>query len=229
MPPKGKSRRARKQKLTGGSNPSAVTERTRQRSGLEIQVRQIPLFPPRFKAKLRYHTTVTLTSTAGAVASHVFRANGMYDPDVTSTGHQPAGFDQMMLSYNHFVVTGAHIWVSFHNNTSAVYPTCSLSVKASPTPITVVDQLMEDGGIKVDYINGLGINGSICVMENRVNVSKFLGIPQLLDSTTVRGDVAADPTEQCYFILQTWDTEGAGFSLEPSYSVLETDASPLNA
>ena len=60
--------------------------------------------------KLRYVETISLTSTSSQVYN--YRANSVYDPNETSTGHQPMGFDQMALKYNHYLVLGARMKVS---------------------------------------------------------------------------------------------------------------------
>lgn len=44
---------------------------------------------------LKYTTPFTITSTGGAQTFHVFKINSLYDPDLTLTGHQPYGRDQL--------------------------------------------------------------------------------------------------------------------------------------
>ncbi len=69
-------------------------------------------FPMRLKAKLKYAGICTFNAAAGAVASYSFAANGMYDPDITGTGHQPMYYDQLMAVYARASVTGATIKVT---------------------------------------------------------------------------------------------------------------------
>ncbi len=179
------------------------------RTGLtnEVQVSTIPLYPPRFKARLRYFTTATLSSTSGAVASHVFSANGLYDPDITGTGHQPAGYDQVMLSYEHYTVLRSKITATFHNNTSTVAPTAAVSLNASSTPITIWDQIMEDGAVNAYRMNPSPQAGSICTLEYVCDVKRFAGVDDLMDNSDYRGSLTTMPAEQSYFILQIWNTE----------------------
>lgn len=61
--------------------------------------------------KLKYSTDIQLNATAASIDVHVFSANGLYDPDVTSTGNQPRLFDQYMALYNHYTVVAAAISV----------------------------------------------------------------------------------------------------------------------
>jgi len=53
---------------------------------------------------LHYNDTFTLTSTGGALYEYLFRANSCYDPNLSGTGHQPYGFDQLAAFYNHYDV-----------------------------------------------------------------------------------------------------------------------------
>ena len=56
--------------------------------------------------KLRYSQQVSMSNPVGG-AVHNFRANSLYDPDLTGVGGQPLGFDQMAALYNHYVVLGS--------------------------------------------------------------------------------------------------------------------------
>ncbi len=157
--------------------------------------------------RLRYATEFTLDAGAGTVASHVFRANGMFDPDVTLTGHQPQGFDQQMLYYSHFKVVGARI-------NAAYIPTAT----ASSVPSYVGIILSADGTSAVNY-------GSVsALLESRLlgdkkpiilgglnsgygtkqpNVTKYYSSKKFhrnqRTSGTLVGSAAADPTEQAFF------------------------------
>lgn len=68
-------------------------------------------FPKQARMSMRYWDNITVSSTTGSVGLWNFRANDVYDPNATGTGHQPMYFDQMMAIYNHFVVVGSKISV----------------------------------------------------------------------------------------------------------------------
>ena len=63
--------------------------------------------------KMRYVEEFELNPGLGSVASYVFRANGLYDPNYTGAGHQPYGFDQWMTYYNQFTVLGSKMKAIF--------------------------------------------------------------------------------------------------------------------
>jgi len=64
---------------------------------------------------MRYAQTFTANPTASAIWKNQFRANSVYDPDLTGTGHQPLGFDQWSPFYKHYKVLGAKITATVQN------------------------------------------------------------------------------------------------------------------
>lgn len=185
-----------------------------------MQVGKIPLFPPRFRGLLRYCDAINLTSTSGVMSSYVLSANGLYDPDITSTGHQPAGFDQMMASYEHFCVVASNIRASFTNTSAATSSPCvALSVNASPTPVTSASQILEDGNITTQRLAPTSSFGNTQTLELGVDIAKFGGVDDLLDNPYYRGDVAANPLEQQYFILQLYNLAGVTSTCEVVFEI----------
>jgi hypothetical protein len=65
-----------------------------------------PGFPRQRRVKLVYADHLNLTGASGLLTNHQYRLNSCFDPDFTSTGHQPMGFDQWGAFYNHYVVLG---------------------------------------------------------------------------------------------------------------------------
>lgn len=64
------------------------------------------LIAPRYLTKLVYCDRLAIPSTITTDISscYQFRLNSIYDPDLTSTGHQPLGRDQLALLYNRYRV-----------------------------------------------------------------------------------------------------------------------------
>ncbi len=226
--PKNKSRRRRRRPtgFRGGSDRSSQGGKWSSQPlqlGNEIDVGKIPLFPPSYRATLRYSDALTLTSTSGVVASYVFSTNGLFDPDVTGTGHQPAGFDQMMLSYEHYTVLNARITATFHNTSTTTAGTVAISVNAASTPVTVYQQILEDGVVSYCRIGQFGVANAIQTLQRSCNIGRFGGVPNVLDDNNYRGTVAANPAEQSYFILQSWSIEASTVTCSVDF-VLEYDA-----
>lgn len=66
------------------------------------------IFPRSQVAKLRYTSSMQLTSVFGSLTSDTITLTSPYAPE-SSGGHQPLGFDQHTALYNHYVVLGAKV------------------------------------------------------------------------------------------------------------------------
>jgi len=180
-----------------------ITPAEPRRNVGDINLRWMPVFPAKTVRKLRYADYFNLAGTSGAVATHVFAANGLFDTDITGTGHQPMGFDQMMLSYEHYTVIKARCLCTFFNlaNTQTKV---ALKVDGAATPITVADQLLEWGLINTGTLNVVGVDGCNVTLQQDVDIGKFEGVGRVLDEFDLRGTVAANPVEITYFHVQSW-------------------------
>lgn len=170
-------------------------------------VQNVPrvLFPVKTTRRLVYHENVAITSTSGVPATYVFSCNGLYDPNITGTGHQPAGFDQIMLYYNHYYVLKSTVKCTCRVTTTAIYPTFMISVNADTTAITDLNTLQEDGSSVRTRMGGAGLDSCMQTLTTTCNVAKFGGAKYLEDSTQYQGSVAANPAEQSYFHLTLFD------------------------
>ncbi len=71
--------------------------------------RRSGLLPQGKVVSVSYFFTNTLDLAAGTHATHVYSANGAFDPDVTGGGHQPRGFDQWASLYTKYTVMSSKI------------------------------------------------------------------------------------------------------------------------
>lgn len=70
-------------------------------------------FPNTIVTKLRYCTFKILSASSGVIANNRFSANGLYDPDLETGGHQPMYYDQYTAIYDQYVVLGSKITVTY--------------------------------------------------------------------------------------------------------------------
>jgi len=225
-----KSTRARRPRVAGGARNGGKSNADRSlaitvdnKSTLSMIVEPwMPLFPPRVTKWLRYASGHQgLSSSSGVVSTQVFSANGAFDPDVTGTGHQPMGFDQMMAFYNHYCVTHARLHVRFAS-ASGSYGTACIRVDAGSTPITDIERIMEFGGNVTVGLESIGNFGANKELNMSISIAKLQGVSEmaLTADPTLRGDVTANPTEQTYFHVQLWNAAGVTCTAN-IYSVLE--------
>lgn len=173
-----------------------------------LTVRQIPLFGLRTRKRLQYFDSVLFTGSASIATSYIVSANGCYDPDITGTGHQPIGFDQMMVYYNHYTALGCRVRAVFQN-TGTVSTHVGLSVTGSTTNISDSRQLVENGEMIYTVVTPSGVAGSMATLRTSANIASFQGVQQPLDDPNLRGDAASNPTEQTYFAFHVWNPVNA--------------------
>jgi len=174
---------------------------------------QTPLFPVRVQKKLPYfEPAFTLTGTAGVISQYVFSANGVYDPNITGTGHQPLGFDTMMLYYEHYTVVGSRITVTGAGN--GTQPATFAICLAPDTTSLALPEVVENGLIVMKTIDGRATYGSgerIGHLSLSCDVAKYFGRKSkadLIDDAQMAGTVAAQPGEQVYFVVLAWGFSG---------------------
>lgn len=85
-------------------------------------------FPDRQRVTLRYVTNVSQTANATVGSDYVFRANGCFDPDYTSTGGQPANYDDFSAIYLRYRVWGSTLRWSIANTAGGTLDMSSVVV-----------------------------------------------------------------------------------------------------
>lgn len=165
-------------------------------------------FPKELRMTHRYVDYKTFVSTGGAVGSHTFRCNGMYDPDYTATGHQPLYFDQLTAIYNHFTVLNSKIVVKFSTDTgnSAVPVIVNLFINddTTVTPAGMSAQA-EQNSSRFGIVQCTGNN--TLTLKSRWSAVQAFG-PGAISDPNLQGTSAADPTEQQYWSIQFQGIDG---------------------
>lgn len=153
-------------------------------------------------ANLRYAQHVNVTSTTGSIGSNVFRANGIYDPDYTGTGHQPMGRDQWAALFNHAVVLGSKITVEFvsENPETELY---WAGVMLSPTltvPYTTALSFREGRKGQARLRNpAFGKPTTLC---SKYSAKKFFSVKDVKDNLNRLGAaIGSNPSEDAAFIV----------------------------
>lgn len=167
-----------------------------QRSLLrQLSYTKSPL-PKVFKTKLRYSTSVQINAfTSHTTGVHVFSCNGIYDPDVTGTGHQPRGFDQLMPMFDHYRVLASRIMVRFFNSDATNPQVGGIAIRDSTTTESTLYNYTEQGTVKTVPIGTQ--DTSIKTLRMGVAPHKWLGLSYKEDS--LKGTSSTQPSEQCYY------------------------------
>lgn len=117
MPQKRGYRKGRKR------GPKKRYNRKTKRNKATTTIVKSPGFSDTLFCKLKYSQSIRLNNGTNATVPYSFRGNSLFDPDYTSTGHQPMYFDQYALIYERYRVMGAKISIRAinGNNTAAHY------------------------------------------------------------------------------------------------------------
>ncbi len=179
----------------------------------------IPVVIPTSRTvRLRYVSEVNLNPISNSIAAYYFRANSLFDPDFTSTGHQPMGFDQIALGYDHYTVTGSKITIRALKSTSvqslpAMYG-CFLDNNTTLT-YTQGDQVLEAkhnqrGSASWRVSPGLeegSVSGKPGAITLGFGAKKFFGVKDL-SSAQFRPLVTANPVDEAFFCLWAANIDG---------------------
>jgi len=142
---------------------------------------------------------ITLSSTLSNPGVYIFSCNGLFDPDVTGTGHQPRGFDQLMLFYDHYVVKRAKLTARLYNNSTAVPSQVFVTVRDNSVPSSSYLDYLESSITKTAQLGVEGASNGTKTITYSVDVGNFLGRRDPLSDPQLKGSNAANPTEGCSF------------------------------
>lgn len=153
-------------------------------------------FPYQRSCTLRYCTNISIDATVSNVAKHFFRANGLYDPDYTSTGHQPYGFDQIAAVYNHYEVLKSYITIEAQPASlgiAAGQMVVGICPSDDQTITLNIDSIREQKGCNWAVLDSYGkCRVSNNYMRKRTFPAEFQALGAKVD---------ADPTEEHMFCV----------------------------
>lgn len=186
---------------TGGSNKRArFAPKGRRGIGNKNNVRMGLGFPKKITFTHKYHETVNLTVAAGVVGIYNFSCNGMFDPNITGTGHQPLYYDQMTALYDHYTVIGSKMRVKLVQalgNQPAVRIATYINDDATVTPARI-DTLGEQSSGKQFLIPPASVDSY--TLTNSWSAKKTFG-GSVLGNDNLQGTSGTNPTEQSYYTI----------------------------
>jgi len=158
-------------------------------------------FPKQLMITHRYVDTFTNATSSSLIGKYVFRANGLYDPNVTGTGHQPMYFDQQTGIYNHFVVVRSKIKVMCSSGAADGVPTalCILCNDDATTTPTNIEGVRENANSSVMKLL-VPQQGNQVILTASYDAKQIFG-PDALAQDNLEGTAAADPTEGYFYVV----------------------------
>lgn len=177
-------------------------------------------FPKKQKVKLRYVQELSLTAGVGAFATHVFRANSVFDPDYSGVGHQPLRFDNWASIYDHYTVLSSKMTLrntgngTISNSVPSYYGVMLNTDPVGTSGYTAITDVYENtnttnprigGGIA---IGGPTIPGASNVVTQGFSARSTFGLSKPQDGAAYGALVTTNPSKASYYHVYTASING---------------------
>lgn len=187
-----------------------------------------------FKFKTRYCQlgNVLNVGASGFPVTHVWSLNGIFDPNITGTGHQPIGFDELMPFYDHYCVIGARVRVTATNHDPNQAQTIALQIKDNDSTSVLLTQAIENGLVNYKTLGRAGTAAGTKTLTTMINTSKFFG-RKVLQGTKYQGTISANPEDGVYLHVivspadQSTDLGSVFYTIEIEYVAILTEPKVL--
>lgn len=212
----------------GGFNKKKRTGATRKRSGFTATqntlgravVSGFPSFsrsdplPVRYNAIMRYSDVFQFSTGVAGVygVEQSMRLNSLFDPDLTGTGHQPYGYDQMTPLYGRYQVRAVKVTLHWTDpSADGVRVACMLQGNVSVTSLTsqTIGYVDELPFTKCGNINNTGDQKNKMVFY--IPLHKALGLSKQAyadDTSNTASVVSGSPSLQAYIRFSAASNRG---------------------
>lgn len=180
--------------------------RYRRKRGRLVGKMYRPIFyagqPPSKLVRMRYVDQLSLNAGIGAIAGHTFRANSIFDPDQSGTGHQPMGHDQWTTFYNHYTVLGAKITVTFSNQHTGDPMIVGLFLNDDTSlASSAATSIIENAKGPITHLDAAGGQGCKTI-STTFSAKKFFRC-NVKNRTDLKATFGTNPSEEAYFLVWT--------------------------
>jgi len=157
-------------------------------------------FVENMMVKLKYHTNISLSSSAGAQAVNTFNLNSVFDCDATNVGHQPRYYDQLFASggpYLNYRVLASKIKVQFMNDNTSAGALGYVGIFTRTSDASVpndIDQWGELPNMKYKLLPNM-YSGQPTIITKYVNIARQLGVKDIGDDEDAEGAYNGDPVD----------------------------------
>lgn len=133
----------------------------------------------------------------GGGVSKIYRMSSLYDPNYSGLGHQPLGFDQMMLFYDHYTVIGARARINFSNTDGSNPQTVALKLSDEFTVNPDLQNTFENGDTRWTTLSPSDGGQASKTLTINYSAKKFF-TKNVLGDDLHQGNVSTNPAENCY-------------------------------
>lgn len=155
--------------------------------------------PKQLFNRLKYAETVNVAIGVSGLGSYLYSCNGMYDPNITGTGHQPMYFDQWSAMYNHYTVLKSTMKATVVANTTGA--TIFSLGQDDDTTINAANSytIWERPGYQTKVVNS-PVEPSGTSLWSKWDAKKVFGADPQSDPA-LQGSATSNPTEQTFYVI----------------------------
>lgn len=176
----------------------------RYRRRNNFPLRNAPV-PPTKIVKLKYAECFNLDAVgASGAAAYVFRANSIFDANLTSTGHQPYATDQWANFYKKYRVLGSKLTLQAVSNSTSVNGQHIVSVLTSydsASSLTYNTSVLERPGTVWATLGTLGATNGTKRLVKYWSAKKSFGKGWKDDDCAAT--FSANPVREWYYLIHT--------------------------
>lgn len=174
-----------------------------------------------------YTQQISLNPLTAVTAYNVFRANSIFDPDATGTGHQPLSRDEYASLYENYTVLGAKCTATFIPNGYSYVVGVGLNNAAGTTPPATAARVAEDPQYSHRIMNYA--SDKTVSITRTYSAKRFHGIKDVMDDANQKATMGSNPANDPAFVVicgpadNTSDNPAVTVYVEISYIVRLTD------
>jgi len=170
------------------------------------------ILPSLFRGHMFYQTNVTLGPAAGGIAVNVFRANSVFDPDLTNAGTVAAGYAALAGLYGRYRVLSSSVKLTYNNQGSIPFVAF---VAANPVT-TIGTSFATAMAQRYTWQAGLGGASGTGYLTHSfgVRMAKVYGVPevQVRNEDDFAAVTGSNPNNGVYYHVGVFNPSGAASS-----------------
>lgn len=157
--------------------------------------------------KLKYVGLYERSLTDSTLDQYSFRLNSLFDPDLTGTGHQPLGFDQIKLFYTRYRVFSVDWVLQVSNRGDQPVRVACIPHNATSITYSNMEHVCESPRAQHRHI-GYNTGNGTCTMRGHCNLPSINGVTSSVykSDDAYQAQISSSPTEQIdlsIFLLTT--------------------------
>lgn len=206
-----RGRTQNRRRLYGRSKLGSSTRLIKSSATFRPSIERRLGFPQSMVVQMRYSSRMQIVNNPG-YGAYVFRANDIYDPDQTSTGHQPMSFDTWSEFYPSWCVISSKCSVqAFPGDTSTQAIPLVYGIYRGNSPnqplLWPYEGFIEAGSAYrvISSYSGAQNPGSVSATYS---AKRWWGTKNITDDNTLWGETNSSCAKQTYYIVWAAPEDG---------------------